>query len=168
MRHLTKNAQMWHQLGVKTVAATSTFDMTFFPERVTSLRTMASKLVDCIAAHREQQLPGSPPMRVIPHSFSNGGALMMLTMFREARLKQKLLRFDGAVYDSLPSLNGTLRPAAAPFVIVAGGVPLPERLLLLARHIPYALLAEACSPIVGIPLPLGKPNHREVSLTIGR
>ena len=149
MRHLRKHESMWHKLGVRTVAATNSFDMTFLPEQATNIRAVASELMECVCAQRREH----PSSIVVPHVFSNGGALLMLTMLNEAKLRALPLQFDGAVFDSAPTSR--ISPIAAPLVIAASGLPLASRLWLLARIMPYALVAQLAAPAVGVARPMG-------------
>jgi hypothetical protein len=44
MRHLRKHESLWHTLGVRTVAATNSFDMTFLPETKMQREPFASAI----------------------------------------------------------------------------------------------------------------------------
>lgn len=145
MRHLSKHGPLWHGLGVRTVAATVSVNSTFLPEWATNIRELATELLDCVDAHREDAEMDGQTSRVLPHVFSNGGAMLMLTMLSEARRQGRTLAFDGAVYDSAPSSRA--EPYMAPVVIGASGGP--DRLRQLAVHVPYAGLAQLLQPVVG-------------------
>ncbi|KAL1503137.1 hypothetical protein AB1Y20_011199 [Prymnesium parvum] len=157
MRHLRKYEALWHGFGFQTVAATSTFDMTFMPERCSAIRSVARQLMASVDSGRR------PPSVVVPHVFSNGGALLMLTMLHEARRRRTL--FDAAVFDSAPSAGADMQPIVAPYVVASSGLPAAERWRLLARLVPYSLLAQLAVPLVGVARPLGAIDElRDVRL----
>ena len=63
-------------------------------EHVTNIRAVASELVECISAQRRAH----PSAVVVPHVFSNGGALLMLAMLNEAKQRAMLGLWDQGLF----------------------------------------------------------------------
>ncbi|EOD12463.1 hypothetical protein EMIHUDRAFT_213749 [Emiliania huxleyi CCMP1516] len=147
-RHVQKHARLWHGLGMRTATATTDLAMTFQPARLTGIEWVADNLLHTVRSQPEDSL-------IVPHVFSNGGALLLLTLLKRAREAGCPLSFDATVYDSAPSRS--LWPAQAPLVgwLSTSGLPLRERLALLGRVSANALAAQALAPIKGVEPPLG-------------
>ena len=147
LRNVSKYEPLWHRLGWRTVTAAMSLDMVFYPSRWTTV----GAVTDAIAREcRSQRSSHGPDARVIAHAFSNGGALLKLSL-----LDQGDLFFDGTLYDSAPSRQGIPLPAGAPFVIAASGNTTSRIGMDVARHLPYALAASMAYPFVELPSPIG-------------
>lgn len=147
LRNVQKYAAVWHKLGWRTATAAMSIDMTFFPGSWTPANEIASALAEECRDHRERI--GSDAL-VASHAFSNGGAMLMLSVLEEAAEK-----FDGAIYDSAPSYNGRLLEAGAPVIIMSSGLPKAEQAKKLLVHTPYCLAACLLHQFRQAPAPIG-------------
>ena len=155
LRNVRKYAELWHRLGWRTATANMTIDMTFFPGSWTPANEVAGILAKECATHRQR---AGPNALVASHAFSNGGALLMLSVMQHANNGERRsdgFRFDGAVYDSAPSSRHLILPAGAPFIVLSAGLPASEAASHLVRHIPYCFLACALHAIRAPPPPIG-------------
>ena len=80
MRHVRKHSLLWHSVGMRVAAAEISIDMTFFPRQHTSIDAIAHQLLEVIAGERT-----SERSLLVPHVFSNGGVLLMLSLIEAAR-----------------------------------------------------------------------------------
>ena len=156
LRHVMKHASLWHRVGMRTAGCEMSVDKTFLPRERTGISAVVSQLLEVIEGERSS----SRPRLIVPHMFSNGGVLLMLSLLDAAHEAGVPLHFDGAVFDSSPSRS--VHPLAVPFVIGTGGGTVAERAALTAHHLPHALAATLRSPVSGIAPPLGLfPNLRD-------
>jgi len=147
LKNVHKYASFWHRLGWRTATVEMTMDMTFFPASQTAAADVARSIArEC----REQRVAHGDEARIVAHSFSNGGTFMKLAVLEEGGVS-----FDGAVYDSAPSLSTRFLPLGAPFVIASSGGSFGARLREATRHLPYALAATVAAPWSDRPPPLG-------------
>jgi hypothetical protein len=122
-------------------------DMTFFPDRWTTMPQVTSEVVALCNEHRESR----PDALVASHAFSNGGTFMQLALMQDAAV-----RFDASVYDSGPSHRWLPLPSGAPMVLAISGMPAATIAVGFVRHVPYAILATLAYPFVQLPPPLGR------------
>ena len=154
-----KHEAIWHELGFATLTATTSIDDTFLPPHRSALVETATRLA---AAAGEARTP------LVPHVFSNGGAILYVETGRQAAKRGTPLAVAGAVFDSVPSPVSDIRPIAAPIVIASAGLPLLETVGAMARHLPYAHAAEASRLFRGVAgqgWAMPEPLDRRVALT---
>jgi len=153
LRSLKKHEAVWHRLGWSTVSTPVSIDETFFRPEKSGLSAVARDLVTAVEAHRAARSDAL----VISHTFSNGGAMLMLEMLREHGRRDVPNRrplLDGAVYDSAPS--NEIHPWQAPIVILSAGLPRAQTAWELVKHTPHALASQAVGMVAGsYPGPLG-------------
>ena len=166
-RHVRKHAEIWHALGWRTACCAMSFDMTFEPHDRSELPAAVDALLQAVDGET-----GGRGRPVVPHVFSNGGALLMLSLLHAAESASIDLPFAAAVYDSAPSrLTPAMLALAAPYVIgLSTQIQLPQRAALAARHtaraIASTLLATARG---GFAPPLGLfPRLRDPRFNVPR
>jgi len=128
-KHLRAHEEIWHRIGFETTTVMMSIDRTFFPKRKTDLDSVVLRV------RREIEGRERDGSMLACHAFSNGGAMMMMTLLDE----MPTLNFDVAVYDSTPSR--WIHPSAAPFVIAHAGLSPRDAQRTVARHVPHAITA---------------------------
>ena len=98
-------------------------DETFFPYYKTNIEDKIRDVSDVVSSYRTNG------RAVCAHAFSNGGAMLMMSV-----LKRTDTEFDASVYDSAPS--SWISPIASPIVIASSGDSTPVRTIL--KHLPYS------------------------------
>jgi len=152
LKHVRKHEKMWHDIGWRTATLDMPIDSTFFPPD--SKHSDLSQRCEALLAAVEREAT-SPSTLIVPHVFSNGGAMLLLQAVAAAEKRPGgcALSLDGVVFDSAPSPVSHLRPLAALVVIASSGLPPRELAAKLVLHVPHAVASECRRPFVEPPHP---------------
>jgi hypothetical protein len=114
-------------------------DETFFPHNKTGIDDKIREIAEIVSKYSDKK-------PVLAHAFSNGGAMLYISV-----LKDTNANFDASIFDSAPS--GWISPIASPIVIASSGDPTKLRTIL--RHLPNSFNSTLRSIFQTPPKPFG-------------